>query len=102
MSVTHLERSLRRSHVRARVLCILAARGEMYASHLIDVAGIDARRLRLALQGDGDRYRRDLSLLKLGLVEEIRGRGEVRYRATRSGRALAVRLVRERRMRQWP
>jgi predicted transcriptional regulator with HTH domain len=94
-------RSTRRSHVRARILSILLLHGEMDAPRLRDLAGIDARRLRLALWGDGDRYSRELALLAAGLVNEIHSASRVRLKLTRDGRAHARVLLKERRGRSW-
>jgi predicted transcriptional regulator with HTH domain len=73
----------------------------MHASHLIDAAGIDQRRLWWAMRGNGATYRIDLALVKCGLVEEIRTKGELRFRLTAAGRREARALLKERRSRGW-
>jgi predicted transcriptional regulator with HTH domain len=100
--LTTLLRSLRRSAVRTRVLVALFHHGELHAGLLADIAAIDAPRLRWALDGYPKRYATSLGLLRLGLVEELRVREELRYRTTSLGRAVAARVLDDRRRRETP
>ncbi len=80
--------SLRRSRVRREVLSFLA-RIHPRASYPSEIArAINARadQVLAALRGYGTRYRRDISLLGLGLVREV-GRGPklTLYAATEKG-----------------
>jgi predicted transcriptional regulator with HTH domain len=92
--------STRRSHVRSRILLILASRGELQAGHLAQLAGIDSRRLRWAMHGKPPHYRVELALVRASLVEEVRRGRWLRYRITPSGRTVVRLLLRERRFRE--
>jgi predicted transcriptional regulator with HTH domain len=80
--------SLRRSTVRLRVLLALASLGKAYPAQLAREAGLDPRRVTLALRGRPPIYRDQLSLVKLGLARWARGTIEI----TARGRAIAAEI----------
>lgn len=90
------ELSVRRSRLRSRVLLMLCSLGEAYPSQLAVACGVDARRVRWALEGRLPAYSPALSLVGLGLAEVVAPgarRGRV-YRITGAGRRKARSLAR--------
>lgn len=99
---------MRRAPKRRHVLIMLASLTEAKPLALANACGVDARRLRQIMHGDWPQYRVELSLIPLGLAEEIgtpngkvyritdRGRRKARQLTARSVRkAVARRAVRE-------
>lgn len=86
--------ALRRSYLRLAVLLALDRKSESYLAAL--EREVESRRVRDALVG-GNGFRRETSLVALGLVEEVRSRllGTRAYRITPKGRKIA-REARER------
>ncbi len=63
--------SVRRSQARAEVLRFVARRGPAYATLIAEGTGLHLNTVIGALRGAGDRYSEELSLLAVGLVEEV-------------------------------
>lgn len=93
--------SLRRSHLRARILIILMRRGTLTMGHLADLAGVEERRVRWALYGSEGTYREDLALVRCGLVVERTSAAGAVLRLSSAGAALARATMHERRERAW-
>lgn len=85
-----VNRSLRRSAVRRNALLYLLLLG---TASIADIAkGIHSNytNVRLAIEGDGDRYAMRLSLIKLGLVDREAITGDLCvYRLTPMGESVA-------------
>ena len=76
--------SLKRSKLRLMILTFLCSiyPNAAYPSYIAKTLGVSVENVIGALRGLGNRYRSDLSLVSLGLVEEIRGLKNVKlYRA---------------------
>ena len=99
------ELSLRRSRVRTRVLLMLASLRESPPRALAQACGLDPSRLRWAMRGRAPYYREGLSLVALGLAEELatpagrmyvvpeRGRRKARQITSRVARRAAARAA---------
>jgi len=79
--------SLRRSIIRRRILEFLASTGSQgaYLSEIARATGARADQVLMALKGYGDKYRKDLSLLNLKLVQFHIDNGVKLYRITDLG-----------------
>lgn len=98
-----IEKSFRRSYLRVMVLMMLNSLSEATPRALAMTVGIDGGRLEQILFGGGS-YRKELSLVSLGLVEVIETVNGRVYRITAKGRKkarqVAARNVRRVRMRE--
>ncbi|MEL9990191.1 MAG: archaellum operon transcriptional activator EarA family protein [Thermoproteus sp.] len=73
MALYPLIRSLRRSRIRLEILKVLCRTGEpMYPALLARAIGVSYENVVGALRGLGRRYRKEDSLVGLGLVKEVR------------------------------
>ncbi len=63
--------SVRRSQARSEVLAFLARRGPSYVTLIAEGTGLRVNTVSGALNGAGERYSQELSLVSLGLVEEV-------------------------------
>lgn len=68
---TLVELSIRRSQARAEVLGFLARRSPAYATLIAEGTGLHLNTVLGALRGVEERYSEELSLLSLGLIEEV-------------------------------
>lgn len=92
-TLAELELSMRRAPKRREVLIMLASLTEAKPLALAKACGIDARRLLQIMHGDWPQYRTELSLIPLGLAEEIRTPNGKVYRITERGRKKARQLA---------
>lgn len=73
MALYQLIRSLRRSRIRLEILRVLCQTGEpMYPALLAKAIGVSYENVVGALRGLGRRYKKEDSLVGLGLVKEIK------------------------------
>lgn len=79
-------RSMRRSDVRERVLDALARMRHAHASELALAAETSLRGVYDAMFGRPPRYRRELSLVAVGLAVALHGRVGVEFQITPAGR----------------
>jgi len=83
MKLGKIIRALRRSRVRREILKMLCSASEqeveVYPAMLASLTGASYVNILGALRGFGSRYREEYSLLSLGLVEELRLGGDMRF-----------------------
>lgn len=87
------ELSLRRSRVTTRVLLMLASLQEASPRALAQACAVDPSRLRWVMRGRPPYYRTSLSLLDLGLAEEVRTPNGRVYVVTGRGRRKARQIT---------
>lgn len=68
---TLVELSVRRSDARAKVLGFLARRSPAYATLIAEGTGLHLNTVLGALRGVEERYSEELSLISLGLIQEV-------------------------------
>ena len=90
--LNRIDHALRRSRARAAVLHVAAGRGPLVPGELARLAHVDVRRVRQALLGDGHAYRRDLSLVGLGLMRRAPSSVGMAFEATPRGLEALARL----------
>ncbi|ABO08295.1 archaellum operon transcriptional activator EarA family protein [Pyrobaculum calidifontis] len=82
MALYKIARSLRRSRLRLAILKLLCEAGEpLYPALIARAVGASYENVLGALRGLGRRYRREESLLGLGLVKEVKVGGQRLYYA---------------------
>lgn len=94
------ELALRRSRIRTRTLLMLNSMGEAYLGQLARAVGTERKRIRAVMYGAMPAYRPDLSLIGLGLAEEVQTEHGRIFRITAAGKRKARSIVKRRE--RWP